>query len=646
MSTDDDETVRLRARIAELTERAERAEKELEASRALHAATVESLPFDFWARDREGYCFSQNSTTRANWGDLLHKRPQDMQFPEAVIEKWLANNRRALSGEIVRGDVEYARGDEIRFIHNVLAPIRMNDAIVGTLGVNIDVTDQRRTLIALRESEAKLRMAVDAAGIGLWSWDPQRDLVVWEPALSAMFGLPPGTAPIGRDGFLALLHPDDRERVRARLAAMKGPGRWVDEYRIVRADGAVRWMQARGMMIRAGDSDRVLGAIIDVTETRQRDEQLRQAQKLEAVGQLTAGVAHNFNNMLMGVLPNLELAARRSNAEVLPLIECARDSAIRAADLVRQLMTYAGRNRLATRTVEDLGPLTARAVDLCRTTFDKRITFDQTYDADATARVDATQIEQALLNVLINARDAVADVERAPRVSIEVTMVRAGADELEERAGDHVRVRVSDNGVGMDEATTKRVYEPFFTTKDVGKGTGLGMATAHTIVREHGGFIVCVSALGRGTTFSLYLPFERSRARVERAPPSTPPARGTETVLVVDDEPAIRRVVALMLRGAGYTAHEAASGREALERLADRALAREVALVLLDVSMPGISRRELREHLRELTRARVVYFTGYGLDAADVGGDAQDVVLHKPTTEEILLRTVRQVLDR
>ena len=363
------------------------------------------------------------------------------------------------------------------------------------------------------------------------------------------------------------------------------------------------------------------------------------------MGQLTAGIAHNFNNMLMGVLPNLELAARRAPAELVPLLESAGDSARRAAELVRQLMTYAGRNRSKVPTVEELALLVGRAVELCRATSDKRITFDQSYEAGARARVDATLVEQAVLNVLINARDALASPRiEAPSVSVSVDVVRAGASDLSGHDGDHIRIRVSDNGVGVDSATSARMYEPFFTTKEVGKGTGLGLATTHSIFHEHGGFIVCESAPGRGTTFSLYLPRESAPPKSERAVPAHPPARGTETVLVVDDEPAIRNVVSLMLRAAGYVALEAASGGEALHLLADGDLASKVTLVLLDVSMPGLPQCEIRSRLRELTRARVVYFTGYAFDAADA--DPDDVVLEKPVTEAQLLGTIRRVLDR
>jgi PAS domain S-box-containing protein len=641
------EIVRLRAAEAELSARAARAEDELHASRAILIAAIENLPFEFWARDQEGYCLHQNALARTNWGDLLRKRPEDMDLPAQVIETWLANNRRALAGETVRGDVEYQAPEGTRHVHNILAPIRIDDRIVGTLGVNIDLSERRRTLQALRESQDKLRLAVEAAGIGLWSWDPISDQVTWEPILSAMFGLPAGTAPGGRDGYLALVHPEDRERAASKIAAGVESGRWEDEHRIVRADGAVRWVLVKGTVTDGDEPPFVLGAVIDVTARKHRDEQLREAQKLEAVGQLTAGIAHNFNNMLMGVLSNLEVAAQRAPADLVPLLGSAADSARRAAELVRKLMTYAGRTRTQARTVEDVSALVVRALELCRNTFDRRITFEQTCQlGEAFARVDATQLEQAVLNILINARDAVESSQvRGPCITVSIDIVRAGASALGGRDGDYVRVRIGDNGVGMDAATAQRVYDPFFTTKEIGRGTGLGLTTTHAILHEHGGFISCESTQGSGTTFSLYLPAEPGPPGERQAPaPERAVGRGDETVLVVDDERALRSIVCLMLHSAGYTALQAASGTEALELLRDPEVASKVALVLLDVSMPGLPRRELRRRLNELTRARVVYFTGYALDAADA--DANDWVLEKPVTQEQLLWTIRHVLDR
>jgi PAS domain S-box-containing protein len=637
------EIARLRASEAELTARAATAEQELHASRALLAAAIENLPFDFWARDADGVCSIQNATARANWGDLLHLRVEDSNLPPDVLARWLDNNRRVLAGEIVRGDFEYAKDGETRHIHNILAPIRVDDAIVGTLGVNIDLTELRRALLALRESREKLRIAADSAGIGFWSWDPARDEVSWEPTVCAIFGVPAGTSPGGRAGYLVYVHPDDREGVGARSRSGSEFGQWEREYRIVRADGEVRWVMVNGTAVDEGNASRIVGVIIDVTERKQRDEQLRQAQKLDAVGQLTAGIAHNFNNMLMGMLPNLEVAAQRAPDHLVPLLAGATDSARRAADLVRKLMTYSGRTRPAAPTVEDLGLLAARAVELCRTTFDKRITFEQSYDARARSRIDATQIEQVLLNLLLNARDALESPQiQAPRVSVSVDVVGAGESELMSgRHRDHVRVRVCDNGVGMDEATMRRIYEPFFTTKAPGKGTGLGLATTHAILHDHGGFVSCESTMGKGTTFSFYLPLEASVAVREPEVPPVEPPRGTETVLIVDDEPAVRRVVALILESAGYATRQAASGIEALALLQDPEIASKVALLILDVSMPGPPRHDLRTRLRELTQARIVYLTGFALDAAD----AEDTVLEKPVTRARILQTVRQVLD-
>jgi PAS domain S-box-containing protein len=276
---------------------------------------------------------------------------------------------------------------------------------LATLAIESD-----RRAAALSESEEKLRMAVDAAGVGLWSWDVRRDLVTWEDPLCAIFGLPRGTAPIGREGYVALVHPDDRERVGAAIARGVAAGSWEDEYRIVRSDGATRWVVARGSVLSREGRDLVLGAVIDVTDRRQRDEQLREAQKLEAVGQLTAGIAHNFNNMLMGLLPNLALAVRAAPAELAPLLRSAEHSAERAADLVRQLMTSAGRSRPRARSVESIGALVERTVALCRRTFDQRIAFEAHYDPHAHASVDPVQLEQAILNLLINARDALDEV--------------------------------------------------------------------------------------------------------------------------------------------------------------------------------------------------------------------------------------------
>jgi len=557
---------------------------------------------------------------------------------------------RALAGETVTAEaVPHVEPDGTpKYYDRLYLPLRGDGgAVVGMVAIVRDVTARRSTEDALRGSEEKRRMAAEATGVGFWSWDTRADVVTWDDTMCAIFGRPPGCPPAGRDEYVALVHPDDRARTVEKIANGLAAGAWEDESRIVRPDGAVRWIMGKGTVLRVDGREVAHGAVVDVTARKQRDEQQRQAQKLEAIGHLTAGIAHNFNNILMAVLPNLDFAVRKAPDELSPILKIAHESALRAADLVRQLMTYAGRNRKATRSVESIGTVAERTAAFCRTTFDRRIAFEVRCDPEAHARVDAAQIEQALLNLLINARDAVENVRIArPRIAVKVDVVSAGSPELQGHEGDHVRVRVGDTGVGMDAATLQRIYEPFFTTKEPGKGTGLGLATTHAIVREHGGFLVCRSAAMEGTTFSLFLPREATEAEPAGSdhhdgPDSLGPPSG-ETVLVVDDEEPIRRIVSLILRSGGFDARVAGSGEEALELLRDKNVASKVAVVLLDVSMPGMTGPELREHLRDIIpRARFIYFTGHAVDEID--GEA---VLAKPVTEKRLIGALREALER
>jgi PAS domain S-box-containing protein len=580
--------------------------------------------------------------------EVLGKRLFDV-FPflrELGLEVAVA---KAFAGETVTSEARpnALPSGEVHYFDRLYMPLRGDHgSVVGMVGIVRDVTSRYKAEEALRASEERLRMAVEASGIGLWSWDIPRDEVTWEDPLCAIFGLPPGAAPKGREAYLAHIHPEDRARAAEVIARGISAGGWDNEHRIIRADGAVRSVLTTGRISNRDGRPVALGSVIDVTERRQREEQVRQAQKLEAVGQLTAGVAHNFNNLLMAMLANMELAVRAAPSELAPMLRDAEHAALRAADLVRQLMTFAGRNRVTAHRVESIGALVERTVAFCRTTVDRRIAIDGTYDATAFASVDASALEQALVNILINARDALLDAAiEGPRITVTVDVVPAGAPELAGRGDEHVRIRIGDNGPGMDSGTIPRIFEPFFTTKDVGKGTGLGLATTHTIVREQHGFITCESAPGCGAAFSIYLRcataatgwVDPNPALVEGV------ARGSEMVLIVDDEAQVRNVVERILESVGFQARQAASGQEAIELLSDPQVASEVSVLLLDVSMPGLSGPELRRRLGELApRARVIYFTGYGFEAVDT----QDAVLEKPITMQRLLETIRSVLDR
>ncbi len=481
-----------------------------------------------------------------------------------------------------------------------VGPILEAGRLVGFALVCANVSRVRAAEDALTDSRARLELALDAGNVGVWRWDRQRDTVEWDEKLTAMFGLAPGQGPRTVSEYLALIPEDQREAMSAHIARALERGTYSDFE--LRADrpGGPRWFIIKGGLLRdaGGEVTGLLGGVIDVTERRRVDEHLRQAQKLEAVGQLSAGVAHNFNNMLAVILPALELARRELPPEHAQLLDDAALSATNAAQLVRQLMVFARSAPAAGARREPLAEAARRAVDLCRQTFERRVELTLgDLEAARFASVESGPMEQALLNLLLNARDALG--ESGPAV-IDVSARRLAEPEVRRRhaeaRGPHVELRVTDTGAGMDEATRRRMFEPFFTTKPHGHGTGLGLSTAWATVEAHRGFLDCDSAPGRGTTFSLLLPVEATPAQTTPAQ-ATPAVMATpRVVLLVDDEEAVRRATARALSAVGYTVLDAASGEEAL-RLAE---ASPVDVVVLDYSMPGLSAEETFAGLQRL----------------------------------------------
>jgi len=382
----------------------------------------------------------------------------------------------------------------------------------------------------------------------------------------------------------------------------------------------------------------------DLAQTRKR---LQQAQKLEAVGQLTAGIAHNFNNLLQANLGNINLAMLNSSAEVQGFLQDADAAAMRGAELVRQLMLFARAEVKETpfRTV-DLGAVIADTVSLCRKTIDRRIELEVDLPAELPlVQADPGQLEQVLLNLYLNARDALEAVPRpTPRISTAaraVFQVGPGQDQ----GRNYVCVEVSDNGTGMDAQTRERIFEPFFTTKEVGKGTGLGLATAYGILQRHRGWIECQSEPGAGTTFSLFLPAgegpEGQDGAVRTGKALLP--TGSETLLVVDDEELVRRSTSRLFTDLGYQVLEAADGRGCLELFAQRD--GQVDLVVLDLSMPGLSGREVLRRLKaQRPQLKVIVFSGYAAKPAELAGLAAQIV-EKPFSLRLLAEVVRRTLD-
>lgn len=523
-------------------------------------------------------------------------------------------------------------------------PIIEDGSLTGLVFVSTNVSRVRATESALLESKAHLELALAAADLGIWRWDRRTDEVQWDERLTALFRLPPERAPRTVNDFLALVSEDQREAMGAHIGRALETGVYPEfELRLDLPDEQ-RWLSIKGGMLRSesGEIIGLLGAVMDVTERRHFEEQVRRLQSLEAVGQLSAGVAHNFNNMLAVVVPALELARAVATPSEAELLDNALVSASNAAQLVRDLMLFGRRRTMVASQNESLAGVVRRAADLCRRTFERRFALE-VGDLEPARRVmvDSASMEQAVMNLLINARDALASVTPRPaRISVWARQVEPAESQhrFPGALGDYIELCIKDNGAGMDEATQRRALEPFFTTKPAGRGTGLGLSTVWATVRDHRGVLDWVSHVDVGTTFSLLLPVDGSNAvkTARRALDRQPTSEGGKRVLVIDDEELVRRALKALVEAGGYEAVCAESGDAGVAI----AQAQKFDAVLLDYSMPGMSAEDTLTGLRRAHPSiSVLCVSGLGVDLP--GADLQ---LAKPVSKMTLHAALDQIL--
>jgi len=481
-----------------------------------------------------------------------------------------------------------------------------------------DVTERLASSRAASESAERLDLALEAAGGVVWDWDLLTGEVAFGPQWAQLLGFEPGE--IGNDlgEWERRLHPDDRPAVaQARDAHLAGRQPVYEvEHRLSGKDGTWRWVLDRGRVVDC-DADgrpiRMVGILTDVSGRKRLEEQLLQAQKMEAVGQLAGGIAHDFNNVLTAILSTaelvlIELPPDHPHREDLEEI---KRSANRAAALTRQLLAYSRRQVLQPR-VMDLNGVVTSLDRMLRRILGEQVTLTQALAQGLWhVRADRGQLEQILVNLAVNASDAMPGGGR-------LTITTENVDRVAEEAGAALRgpcvmLSVADTGVGMDESTRQRVFEPFFTTKSRGKGTGLGLATAYGIVRQSGGVIRVSSAPGAGTTFRIYLP--RVDAPVEGDEPGAGVAGGPRpgasgTVLLVEDEEAVRKLGVRILQEAGFSVLPASHAAEALQVAG--AHSEPIHLLVTDVVMPGRSGVELAAELsKQRPGLRVLFTSGY-----------------------------------
>ena len=425
---------------------------------------------------------------------------------------------------------------------------------------------------------------------------------------------------------------------------------WVAEFRLKARDG-LKWIRGSAVPSRESDGGTLWsGIFVDVSEHRQLEEQLRQAQKMEAVGQLAGGVAHDFNNLLTAIGSSADMALQeltRPDALREHLAEIQR-ATVRAADLTRQLLAFSRRQILHLESVA-LADVVGECERMLRRLIGESIRLETVIDPPSPpVRADRSQLAQVLMNLAVNARDAMPD-GGALTLATGFRIVSA-PDARRHRGlspGTYSLLIVSDTGTGMDEATRSRIFEPFFTTKEPGKGTGLGLSMVYGIVKQTGGYVHVDSALGRGTTFTIHLPVA-GQAVAETKPARRRRARfrGTETVLVAEDEDGVRAPVRRILAAHGYRVLEAEDGPSALRVARDHA--GRIDLLLTDVVMPGMNGGELARRLRRLRSGiRVVFMSGYSTEAVATHGILAPGAsfLQKPFSVEELVGRLRDVLD-
>jgi len=541
------------------------------------------------------------------------------------------------------------RGDGTTFAVELrVTPVEF-EGKAGSQAILRDITGRKRMEADIRGSEQRYRLLFERNLAGVYRSTPDGRLLECNRAFANMLGFASPAEAMAQPGAA---HPTDRQARERFLQRLRREGSLVnDENQVRRKDGSLIWIVENVSLISDEDGEEILlGTAFDMTERRRLEEQLLQSQKMEAVGRLAGGIAHDFNNLLTAVAGYSELLLTQ-----LPEGDPRRESAdeiqragSRAAALTRQLLAFSRRQVLEPRVL-DLNAVISGMERMLRRVIGEDVELTTALEGELwRAKADPGQIEQAILNLIVNARDA---MPRGGRLTVETANVL-----LDEKfaglyatvhPGPHVMLAVSDTGVGMDAELQARLFEPFFTTKERGKGTGLGLSTTYGIVKQSGGSIWVYSEPGHGTTFKIYLPRCEEPLEDRPAPaPPTAPATGSESVLLVEDEPEVRRLVEKLLGLRGYTVLSAANPSEAI------AIARRheapIELLLTDVIMPGMNGRDLARILAETRpRMKVLYMSGY----TDAAISQQGILapgtafLSKPFTPDALARKVREVID-
>ena len=589
--------------------------------------------------------------------------------PEVVTDRWgswvgawapIRNNAGKIDAVVGvdfsatkwNGAISDARRGAMLRVSFLLAMIAIGGSAVGIL--RADLSKRAEAEARMRDSDERMQLTIRQMPIGFIEWTVEGKVAAWNPTAEKIFGYSRDEA-LGRAMFDEIVTPNARphvDKIFADLVTNRGGSHSINEN--ATKDGRVitcEWFNTP-LVNENGRVVCVFSLMQNITERIHLEQHVQQSQRLNAVGQLAAGVAHDFNNILTMITGHTGLLLARNDipSDARPDLERVESSALRAASLTRQLLTFSRQQAIFPRPVS-INEVVQVSTELLGRVIGEHITFNiRLSEGLPSVEADAAMLDQVITNLAINARDS---MPRSGTLSISTEALQINEEAAianpDARAGPVVQLTISDTGSGIRPENISRIFEPFFTTKEVGKGTGLGLAVVHGIVRQHRGWITVESAVGKGTTFRIFLPASDKSAETIRAGKAVlkaPEAPRRQTILVVEDEAIVRELARIILERAGYRVMEAEDGPTALKTWARRK--DEIDMLITDMVMPnGVSGRELAQRLlAERPTLPVIYASGYSqeLTAPDFVETAHRVFLPKPYLSDQLISLVKRLL--
>ncbi|TGL49592.1 hybrid sensor histidine kinase/response regulator [Leptospira wolffii] len=599
--------------------------------------------------------------------DAFIKKPASSKFIEETLEKLLKNPRPSRAPKALALDP----GPMKQYNHRLVEKLEEKNYELlrrsEELGMEIEERIKAETLT--KESEKLFEELTEAIREVFWMTSVSKNEIVYiSRGYEEIWGRSRQSLYDNPISWLESVHPDDRDRVFTNSKEKQINGEYKEEYRIIRPDGQLRWISDRAFPVRneKGEAVRVAGIAEDITEKKIKEEQLKeaeikkselesqliQAQKLESLGTLASGIAHDFNNILSIIMGHTSvLSLNRENPEKFTQhVFALQKAAERGASLVRQLLTFARKTEFRLEFLH-LNDIILEIVKLISQTFPKNLVLELDLKENLPKlKMDSNQIHQVILNLCVNARDAMPKGGKLRIETSETDFREIKAGYSKSKADRYVLLRITDNGSGMDEKIKNRIFEPFFTTKEIGKGTGLGLALAYSVIENHKGWIEVKSALGEGTSFSIFLPVQRDKTELtmrsqlseERAADSG----GDEVILLIEDEDLLRDMLFSLLESKGYKVHTAKDGEEGLEKFLIHHS--EIRLVFSDLGLPKLGGEEVVKRIRAIhSSVKIILASGFiepGIKSSleDLG---VNLFLQKPYMGNDVLTGIRSVLD-